>query len=756
MSILGNRVRRSEDSRFITGTGQYGDDLKLDNALYATFVRSLVPHARINSIDTSGIDQIPGARVFTGQDLPFDSIPVGMPMYNEAMSRPVMTKDVVRFVGDIVAVVLTEDRLQGPDAAELVFADLEELPPVPTVEAALEGDSLLFPDAGTNVVWGVPESETGDAFFEDCDVVVSTKTASQRLASCPIECRAAAAEWSDDGRLTFWASTQTPNRNKEQLAGNLGIDEEKVRVIVPDVGGGFGSKSGASTEDIIVAWCARETGRPVRWAETRGEDMLALPHGRAQQQEITIGGTRDGKVLAYRLKLLQDSGAYPQIGAVLPDFTAKCSSGSYAIPKIEVEFKSVVTNTTPIDPYRGAGRPEAIQAIERAMDMFAAEIEMDPAEVRRKNLIPADAFPYTTASGAEYDSGDYPRALDMVLAKAGYDELRAEQKRRRENGDAVQMGIGVSTYIEITNPMVEPEWGAVEITADGGAIVRSGLGPTGQGHQTTLAMLASDRLGIPFDQIKVVTGDTDQVPRGTGTYGSRSLQAGGSAVAGASEAVLEKAKELAAEQLEASAEDIRLQENGGGFQVAGSPEPSLSWKDLAAAADGSGRLAELSLHHDFEPSGIAWPFGAHVAVIDLDTETGKVQLKRFVCVDDCGTILNPLLVEGQRHGGIAQGAAQALGEWFAYDENAQPQTDNFVTYPVISAAELPSFELDTLETPTPMNGLGAKGIGESGTIGSTPAVFSAVLDALRPLGVKDFDMPATPMRVWQAIEAARA
>ena len=754
MSILGNRVRRSEDSRFITGTGEYGDDLQLEGALHATFVRSLLPHARINSIDTGAIDSIPGAKVFTAKDLGFDPIPVGMPMYNAAMSRPIMAADTVRFVGDVIAIVLTEDRLQGPDVAELVFADLEELPPVPDVESALKGDSLLFPDAGTNVVWGTPPSESGDAFFEGCDVVVSTNFVSQRLASCPIECRASAARW-EDGRLTFWASTQTPNRNRDQLAGLFGLEQDQVRVIAPDVGGGFGSKSGVPVEDYAIAWCAREMGRPVRWAETRGEDMVALPHGRAQSQVIEIGGSRDGKVEAYRLTLVQDSGAYPGIGAVLPDFTSKCASGAYAIPKIEVTFQSVVTNTTPIDPYRGAGRPESIQAIERGMDIFAAELGQDPAEVRRKNLIPADAFPYKTATGVEYDTGNYQQALEMVLDKAGYDELRAKQKQLRDEGAATQLGIGVSTYIEITNPMVEPEWGLVEITPDGGAHVWSGLGPTGQGHETMLAMVASDRLGIPFEQIVVKTGDTDKVPRGTGTYGSRSLQAGGSAVAGASERVLEKEKELAAEQLEASAEDVRLQENGGGFHVAGSPEPSLSWGDLASSLSDSGRLAELSIDNDFEPSGIAWPFGAHVAVVEVDTETGKVKLTRFICVDDCGTILNPLLVEGQRHGGIAQGAAQALGEEFVYDENAQPQTDNFVTYPVISAAELPSFELDTMETPTTMNALGAKGIGESGTIGATPAVFGAVMDALAPLGVTELAMPATPMRVWRAIQEAR-
>src|SRR4051795_3777774 len=560
MSILGNRVTRSEDPRFITGTATFGEDINLPGTLHATFVRSILPHARIRSIDTTAVSEIPGALAFTAKagpsaetagagttiDLPV--MPHAMPGLNEQMTRRVIAEDVVRYAGEIVAVVLTEDRLQGPAAAERVVVDVDELPPVPDPQTGLRGESLLFPEAGTNVCAEFPAEEPHDHLFDDCEVVVNATFRSQRLASCPMECRVAVASWGDDGRLEHWASSQTPHGTRDALAGALNVDAARIRVRVPDVGGGFGPKGGASVEDILVAWLAREVGRPVRWAETRSENMVALGHGRAQHQELTLGGGRDGTLKAYRMKILQDAGGYPDIGAILPMLTKMCASGPYAIPKIEADAKSVVTNTTPIVPYRGAGRPEATQAIERMIDLFAIEAGLDPAEVRRRNLIPADAFPYATASGAQYDSGDYAKALDLALEHSKYDELRAEQKRR---DGAVRMGIGLSAYIEITNGFAEPEWGGIGITKEGGATVRTGLGPTGQGHQTALAMLVSDRLGIPFDQITVAHGDTDLIPRGTGTYGSRSLQAGGAAIDGASIKVLDKAKELAAHALEA-------------------------------------------------------------------------------------------------------------------------------------------------------------------------------------------------------------
>src|SRR4051794_21991004 len=766
MSILGNRVTRSEDPRFITGTATFGEDVDLPGALHVTFVRSISPHARIRSIDVSAVSSVPGAQVFTsasvpgggdaaGADIDLPTLPHAMPGLNESMTRPVIVTDTVRYAGEIVAVVVTEDRLRGPDAAELVVVDFEDLEPVPDVRAAADGRSLLFPGAGTNVCAEFPEENADERLFDDCDVVVTTTFTSQRLASCPMECRFAAASWRDDGRLTHWAASQTPHGTRDALAHAFDLDPAQVRVIVPDVGGGFGPKGGASVEDILVAWLARRLGRPVRWTETRSENMVALGHGRAQHQELTLGGARDGTLQAYRMRILQDAGAYPDVGAILPMLTKMCASGPYAIPRIEVDARSVVTTTTPIVPYRGAGRPEATQAIERMIDVYALEAGLAPADVRRTNLIPPDAFPYETASGARYDTGEYAKALDMALEQAGYEELRAEQRRRREANEPVQMGIGLSAYIEITNGFAEPEWGGVEITKEGGAAVRTGLGPTGQGHQTALAMLVSDRLGIPFEQITVRHGDTDLIPRGTGTYGSRSLQAGGAAIDGAAIKVLEKAKEVVADELEASPADIQLDADRGVFHVAGVPGKSVSWGQLAQTLDGGDRLAELAMEEDFKPPSPTWPFGAHVAVVEVDTETGKVRLVRMVCVDDCGVILNPLLVDGQRHGGIAQGVAQALMEEFAYDEAGNPVTDNFVTYSPISAAELPAFELHAMETPTPVNPLGAKGIGESTTIGSTSAAHNAVIDALIPLGVRDVAMPTTPQRVWLAIQEAR-
>src|SRR3954468_2494754 len=766
MSILGNRVTRREDPRFITGMATFGEDVELPGALHATFVRSVVPHAKITGIDTSGVSAIPGAQAFTAAGLPsgasgtgteidLPDLPHAMPGLNEKMTRPVVASDTVRHAGEIVAVVLTEERQHGPDAAELVVVDLDELPVVTEPEAALAGDTLLFPDAETNVCAEFPAEEPDEHLFDDCEVVVTTRFRSQRLASCPMECRVAAASWGEDGRLTHWASTQTPHATRDALAGALDVDASQVRVRVPDVGGGFGPKGGASAEDILVAWLARKVGRPVRWAETRSENMVALGHGRAQHQELTLGGDRDGTLKAYRMKILQESGAYPDIGAILPMLTKMCASGPYAIPKIEVDAKSVVTNTTPVVPYRGAGRPEATQAIERMIDLFAIEAGLDPAEVRRRNLIPADAFPYATASGAQYDSGDYAKALDLALEHSDYRNLRAEQRRRRESDGATQIGIGLSAYIEITNGFAEPEWGGIEITKEGGATVRTGLGPTGQGHQTALAMLVSDRLGIPMDKVSVHHGDTDLIPRGTGTYGSRSLQAGGAAIDGASVKVLDKAKDLVADRLEASPADIQLDADRGVLHGAGVPGKSVSWGELAGSLDDDDRLAELAMEEDFKPPSPTWPFGVHVAVVEVDTETGKVRLVRMVCVDDCGVILNPLLVDGQRHGGIAQGVAQALMEEFAYDEAGNPVTDNFVTYSPISAAELPTFELVSMETPTPVNPLGAKGIGESTTIGSTSAAHNAVIDALAPLGVRDVAMPTTSQRVWLAIQDAR-
>jgi carbon-monoxide dehydrogenase large subunit len=754
--MMGQRILRVEDDRFLRGEGLYVENREVPGALHATFVRSPVAHARITGIDTSAVASIPDAQVFTAADVELGAFPPPpIPGINDKMVRPFLASDVVRFVGDIVAVVLTEDRAAGADAAELVLVDYDPLPAVVDPEAGLAGDVLLYPELGTNVCASHPLEAPDEALFEGCDVVVSGRLVSQRLAACPLEARGCVAELGDDGRMTLWLSTQTPHLDRHVLGLFLGLGDEGVRVVAPDVGGGFGAK-GLSVETVIVPWLARKTGRPVRWTESRSENMVAMQHGRAAALEFTLGGSRDGDVQAYRLRVVQDAGAYPGLGAILPGFTAMMSSGVYRIPKIEADTVSVVTNTTPTGPFRGAGRPEATQAIERAMDMFAAELGLDPADVRRRNLYPPDAFPLTTASGAGYDSGDYGRALDLALETAGYEALREEQQRRRESGDARALGIGVSVYVEITNGLVEPELGDVEITPDGEAVLRTGSFSHGQGHETTFAMIVADRLGLPVEAVRVIKGDTDEVSQGTGTYGSKSTQIGGAAARQAAEVVVERARVLASEQLEASADDIVLDAERGGFHVVGSPTPVLTWKELAAAADAEGRLAELRAAEIFKADAPTFPFGAHVAAVEVDTETGEVELRRLVAVDDAGNIVNPLIAEGQVHGGVAAGVGQALFEEFAYDEEGNPLTASFLGYAFASAAELPSWDVVEMETPTPLNALGAKGIGESGTVGSTPAVQSAVADALAPFGVRHVEMPANGERVWRALQAARA
>ena len=752
---MGQRIRRLEDSRFLRGKGLYVENMELPGALHATFVRSPYAHARIVGIDTSAVSSVPGAQVFTAADVELPAFPPPpIPGIEARMTRPFLASEVVRFVGDIVAVVLTESRADGTDAAELVMVDYEPLPVVVDPEEALSGSVLLYPELGTNVCASHPVEAPDADLFEGCDVVASGRLVSQRLAACPLEARGCVAEYGDDGRMTLWLSTQTPHLDRHVLGLFLGLGDEGVRVVAPDVGGGFGAK-GLSVETVIVPWLARKTGRPVRWTETRSENMIAMQQGRAAVLEFTIGGSREGDVSAYRLRVVQDAGAYPGLGAILPGFTALMSSGVYAIPKIEADTVSVVTNTTPIGPFRGAGRPEATQAIERAMDLFAVEVGLDPAEVRRRNLISADAFPYTTASGAGYDCGDYERALDLALEHAGYAALREEQRRRRESGDPRALGIGVSVYVEITNGLVEPEFGGVEITPEGGAILRTGSFSHGQGHETTFAMIVADRLGLPVEAVSVVKGDTDVVPQGAGTYGSKSTQIGGVAAGAAAQVVAEQARALAAEHLEANVDDVVLDMDAGGFHVLGSPTPTLSWKELAAGLHEQGRLGELSAEEVFKAGAPTFPFGAHVAVVEVDTETGAVELRRLVAVDDAGTIINPVIAEGQVHGGVATGVAQALFEEFVYDEEGNPLTGSFLGYAFPSAAELPSWDTVEMETPTPVNVLGAKGIGESGTIGATPAVQSAVVDALAPFGVRHVDMPVNGERVWRALQQAR-
>jgi aerobic carbon-monoxide dehydrogenase large subunit len=755
--MIGQRIRRREDPRFITGTGQYVDDLELPGALHAAFVRSDWAHGRIVEIDASEALALPGVQVFTGADVPLGKLPAPAPMIPEEMHRPVIAVDKVRFVGEIVAVVLAASRAQAEDAAQLVYAEIDPLPAVVDPAQALRGETLLFDERDSNVALADGPPEPSADLFEGCEVITDGAVNSQRIHVAPIEPRASASRFAD-GRLTSWLCTQTPHQDRDALAGSLGLEPDQVHVLAPDVGGGFGGKM-LMSEDVIIAWLAMNAvapDRPVRWAETRSEHMVAMGHGRAQSCEFRIGGDRQGHITALYVRLLQDAGAYPGIGAILPTLTKLMASGVYAIPRIEVRYDSVVTNTTPTAALRGAGRPEATQLLERAVELFAADVGIDSAEVRRRNFIAREDFPYTTVVGAAYDIGDYRRALDTALETAGYEDLRAEQRRRREAGDPRLLGIGISCYVEITNGMPEGEFGAVEISSEGDAIVKTGSFSHGQGHETTFAQIAAQELGLPIERITVVKGDTARVARGTGTYGSKSTQIGGAATRQASEELVDKAKELAAELLEADPRDMVIELGAGTFHVMGAPSPSLDWSQLAGRLSSAGRLGELSVETDFTPPQPTFPFGAHVVVVEVDSETGSVALERVIAVDDAGTIINPMIAEGQVHGGVAAGIAQALFEENAFDTEGNPANANFVTYCIPGPPEFPLFERVQIETPTPVNPLGAKGIGESGTIGSTPAALNAVIDAVSHLGIRHLDMPANGERVWRAIQDARA
>ncbi|MFC5995448.1 xanthine dehydrogenase family protein molybdopterin-binding subunit [Pseudonocardia hispaniensis] len=752
MSILGTRVVRTEDPVFLTRGATYTDDLtdeRLTGALYLTFVRSPLAHARITAIDVEAARQAPGVvAVYTGADLGLDPVLL-FPGANRGMRRPWLATEKVRFVGEPVAAVLTEELYQGPDAAELVEVDYDPLPAVIDLTAAATDEVLLFEEVGTNTAaaHGIDDEPAAD-LFDDCEVVVSREIVNQRLAAAPLETRAAAAAWGADGRVTVFCSNQNAQGARDEIARWLGLDRDLVHVVLPDVGGGFGAKIGADPEFALVVHLAKLQGRPVRWSESRSENMTGMVQGRAQRQTITIGGSRDGTVKAYRLDILADAGAYPRLGAFLPQFTRMMAPGTYDIERLETRARVVVTNTTSIGAYRGAGRPEATAAIERAMDLFAAEIGMDPAEVRKRNVIAPGAFPFTTKGGVQYDSGEYAKAIDKALAAAGYPQLRAEQAARRERGDTTLLGIGVSSYVEITGGGAYAENAAVEVHPDGTATVLTGTSPHGQGHATAWAMLANEHLGIPIEKITVKHGDTDLIPQGSGTMGSRSLQTGGVAVYQAAGELVELAKQRAADLLEANVDDLEVDKANAAIAVRGVPgAKSLTFAQLA-------EREPLRVDTVWDGQKPSFPFGAHVAVVEVDRETGKVTVERLFAVDDAGPVLNPLLFDGQRHGGIAQGISQALLEEVVYDPEGQPLTATFADYGFPSAAELPSFDLVDMQTPTPINPLGYKGVGEAGTIGATPAVQSAVVDALSHLGVRHIDMPTTPLRVWEAIQAA--
>jgi carbon-monoxide dehydrogenase large subunit len=711
--------------------------------------RSWLAHGRILSIDTSAAESSPGViAVFTADDVAeLGPVPHLLPMFPPETKRTYLASGTVRYVGQPVVAVVAETLQQAVDGAELVEVEYESLPVVVDVEQAARDEVLLFPDLGTNVL--SRNATDTEADFSDAEVVVSERIVNQRLSASPIEPRSGAAWWTDDGRLVHYSACQGGHPTRDILAKLFGLPADRVRVVVPDVGGGFGAKSRTYPEEQVIGFYARAIGRPVRWTESRTENLMAMPHGRGQVQYTRLGGTRDGRITGYQLDVFQDAGAFPIMGAMLAGMTRRMLTGTYEIRNVGFSATTCVTNTVSTTAYRGAGRPEATVAIERMIDRYAAEIGMDPAEVRRRNLVPRFTEPYTTGIGTPYDVGDYPAALEAALEAAGYEALRAEQRARRERGDHRLLGIGVACYVEITAGGPGSEFGSVELQPDGRVRVVSGSTPYGQGHETTWAMIVSDRTGIPIDLIDVVHGDTDLVPRGGLTVGSRSVQIGGAAIAGATSLLIDAARRLAADRLEADAADVVLDAETGRFHVAGSPNIAVPWGRIAAD------LTE-PLHEelDFSPEMPTYPSGAHIAVVEVDRETGATRLQRLIAVDDAGRILNPMIAEGQVHGGIAQGVAQALLERIVYDEDGNLKTSNFMDYQVISAAELPSFEVTHIETPTWVNELGAKGIGESGTVGAIPAAYNAVIDALAPLGIHHLETPLTSDRVWAAIDAA--
>jgi aerobic carbon-monoxide dehydrogenase large subunit len=801
-SLLGTRVRRVEDPDLLTGKGTYVGNLRVEGMARAVFVRSPVAHARVVRIDTAAAKAARGvAAVLTAADV--DVAPFhGFMVLNPACARPPLAVDKVRFVGEAVAMVIADTEAAALDAAELVEVDYDPLPAVVDAEEALaEGAPLQFEEIGTNLVAGIGGDDTTDP-LAGAATVVRAKLQNQRIAVVPMEGNAIAVVPGADGNghdCTIHVSTQMPHGFSRSVSRTLALDHQSLRVIAPHVGGAFGGKAGLGYEHAAVIAGARLLNRPIAWVETRSENLVAMPHGRGQVQWVEMGFDPQGRITGMRCRVLSDAGAYAGFGGALAiGPTRMMAQGVYRIPAIRYDVAVAVTNTTPMGAFRGAGRPEAAEFLERMMDLAAAELHIDPVELRRRNLVPAFTVPFDTVMGTTYDTGDYQKALDEVVRLAGYDELRAEQAARRAAGARWQLGIGVAAYVEVTAGGSAQEYGSVEIHRDGTATIRVGTSAHGQGHATSFAMIVSDRLGIPMDDIRFVQSDTAAVPRGGGTGGSRSLQIGGSAVAAATEEVLARAKQIAASELEASADDIVVHE-GGRLGVAGVPTGALAWAELAALAaeraggsesvpDGPSRAGEgragavegpagagegpagagegpagavgdpvlgpLAAAVDFAQEGATFPFGAHVSVVEVDTETGAVRPLRHVAVDDCGRILNPLLVTGQQHGGIAQGMAQALWEQVVFDADGNPLTANLADYAMPSAAEFPSFDTANTETPSPRNPLGAKGIGESGTIGSTPSVHNAVVDALSYLGIRHLDLPCTPERVWRAIVAA--
>jgi carbon-monoxide dehydrogenase large subunit len=770
--MVGARVRRKEDPRLITGSSTYVDDIQLPGMLYAAFARSPYAHGVIKGVDTSAAEAAPGVvKIITGETLTTILRTADTETQDETTGEdlggedPIVVPpvrplaiDKVRYVGEPFAVVVARTRAQAVDAAELVELNVELLDLVIDVFAAMEDGAPLIYDQVKNNIGAIDGGQAGgdvDAAFASAPVTAKARIRSQRLNAVPMETRAVAAAVDPITRgLTVWTSTQAPHWNRNSIAGAIGLSQNQVRCIAPEVGGGFGQKIGAYPEDYVISGLAYSLKQPVKWIETRSENMLSSSHGRNQWADLEVAAEANGKITALRGRVFVDAGAWPK-GLDLGNSTWIMSTGCYDIPALDFVVKSVYTNTSANGAYRGAGRPEAAYYIERVADLVADAAGLDPAEVRRANFIPPDRFPFDTLTGKQYDSGDYEKPLDKAMEIVGYEALRREQAELRKQGRYI--GIGMASYVEICG-FGPWESSTVRVEPSGAVTIFTGISPHGQGQETTFAQLAADNLGASFDDVVVQHGDTGNTPQGNGTMGSRGLAVGGAALMLSLDKLREKARQIAAHLLEAAVDDIELED--GTYRVKGVPGRGMTLADIADAAYGGSLpdefAAGLETTDFFRPAGTTFPFGTHIAVVEVFPETGDITFLRYVSVDDCGKIISPMLVTGQVHGGLAQGIGQALFEEMHYDETGELITGTLNDYTLPRAHHFPEFESHHTETPTYLNPLGAKGIGEAATIGSTPATANAVIDALEPWGITHLDIPFTPQRVWSAISEAEA
>ena len=768
--LIGARIKRREDPRLIQGLSHYVDDIKLVNTLHCTFLRSDYAHADIKSINTEAAENLSGVvKVITGADIQgkVGSIPCAAEIEGlKVPDHPALAVDRVRFVGEPIAAVVATDPYIARDALDLIEVEYDELPVVVDLDKAIESDStVIYDEFDDNVAFTMPlDAGDVDAAFAEADHVVSQRFVNQRLIPNSIEPRGVLAEYlPGEGTLTVWSSTQVPHHLKTILSLLLDFPEQLVRVIAPEVGGGFGSKLNVYPEEAVVAYLATQLRKPVKWIEKRSEGFTTTIHGRDQVDYVDMAVKNDGTITAIRAKLLANMGAYHQLlTPIIPVLTYLMMSGAYKIPNIKLELIGVFTNKMATDAYRGAGRPEATHIIERMVDLAARKLGMDPKEIRFKNFPQPDEFPLEMATGVAYDSGNYQMSFNKALDAVDYASLRTRQAELR--GQGRYMGIGIATYAEICGmgPSVGVagggwESGTVRIERTGKVTVLTGVSPHGQGQETSFAQIVADEYGISIDDIVVIHGDTGRQPQGIGTFGSRATAVGGAALIIATKQVKEKMAQIAAHMLEANADDLVFED--GNIFVQGSPGSAVTFADVASTAHVAVNLPPdvepgLEATHFFEPSNFTYPFGAHISIVEVDPETGEIDLQRYVAIDDCGNIINPMLVDGQVHGGIAQGLGQAMYEGAVYDENGQLLTGSFMDYAIPKATQVPRFETEHTTTPSPVNPLGVKGVGEAGTIASSPCLVNAVVDALSPFGITDIDMPMTPNRVWQAIQDA--